>query len=44
MDGTGEHHPEQGKPAPKDQKSYVLPHMRALDKGQTQQGDWTVIT
>jgi hypothetical protein len=23
---------------------YVLPHMRTLDQGQTQQGDWTLIT
>jgi hypothetical protein len=28
----------------KDQKSYVLPHMRTLDQGQTQQGDWTMST
>jgi hypothetical protein len=27
-----------------DQKSYVLPHMRTLDQGQTQQGDRTLIT
>jgi hypothetical protein len=26
-------------PGPKDQTSYVLPHMRTLDQGQTQQGD-----
>jgi hypothetical protein len=25
-------------------KSYVLPHMWTLDQGQTQQGDWTLIT
>jgi hypothetical protein len=25
-------------------KSYVLPHMQTLDQGQTQQGDWTLIT
>jgi hypothetical protein len=31
-------------PCPKDQKSYVLPHMWTLDQGQTQQGDWTLIT
>jgi hypothetical protein len=30
--------------AQKDQKSYVLPHMRTLDQGQTQQGDWTLST
>jgi hypothetical protein len=24
--------------------SYVLPHMQTLDQGQTQQGDWTLIT
>jgi hypothetical protein len=29
---------------PKDQKSYVLPHMQTLDQGQTQQGDLTLIT
>jgi hypothetical protein len=29
---------------PKDQKSYVLPHMRTLDQGQTQQWDWTLST
>jgi hypothetical protein len=29
---------------PKDQKSYVLPHMWTLDQGQTQQGDWTLST
>jgi hypothetical protein len=29
---------------PKDQKSYVLPHMCTLDQGQAQQGDWTLIT
>jgi hypothetical protein len=34
MYGTGEHHSEQGEPGPEDQKSYVLPHMRALDLGQ----------
>jgi hypothetical protein len=26
------------------QKSYVLPQMQTLDQGQTQQGDWTLIT
>jgi hypothetical protein len=26
------------------QKSHVLPHMQTLDQGQTQQGDWTLIT
>jgi uncharacterized protein with NRDE domain len=25
-------------------KSYILPHMRTLDQGQTQQGNWTLIT
>jgi hypothetical protein len=30
--------------AQKIQKSYVLPHMWTLDQGQTQQGDWTLIT
>jgi hypothetical protein len=25
-------------------QSYVLPHMWTLDHGQTQQGDWTLIT
>jgi hypothetical protein len=29
---------------PKDQKPNVLPHMPTLDQGQTQQGDWTLIT
>jgi hypothetical protein len=29
---------------PKDQKSYVFPHMRTLDQGQKQQEDWTLIT
>jgi hypothetical protein len=44
MNGTGEHPPERGQPGPEDQKSYVLPHIRTLDQGQTQQGDWTLIT
>jgi hypothetical protein len=30
--------------AQKTKKSYVLPHMRTLDQGQTQQGDWTMST
>jgi hypothetical protein len=25
-------------------KSYVLPHMWTLGQGETQQGDWTLIT
>jgi hypothetical protein len=25
-------------------KNHVLPHMWTLDQGQTQQGDWTLIT
>jgi hypothetical protein len=29
---------------PKDQKSFVLPHIRTLDQEQTQQRDWTLIT
>jgi hypothetical protein len=33
MDGTGEHHSEQGQPGSEDQKSYVLPHMRTLGLG-----------
>jgi hypothetical protein len=28
----------------KNKKSYGLPHMWALDQGQTQQGDWTLST
>jgi hypothetical protein len=28
----------------KTNKLYVLPHMRTLDQGQTQQGDWTSVT
>jgi hypothetical protein len=43
MFGTGERNPERGYPGPEDQKSSVLPHMQALDKGQTQKGDWTLI-
>jgi hypothetical protein len=31
-------------PGPEDQKSYVLLHMWTLAQGQTQQGDWTLIT
>jgi hypothetical protein len=27
MDGTGEHHSEQGQPGSKGQKLYILPHM-----------------
>jgi hypothetical protein len=44
------HYPSQdgnfkiGGPGPKDQKSYVLPHMWTLDHGQTQQWDWTMST
>jgi hypothetical protein len=41
MTGTGELHSERGYPGSKDQKSYVLPHMRALDLGQMQQYGWT---
>jgi hypothetical protein len=44
MDGTGEHHSEQGQPGSEDQKLYVLPHMRTLDLGQMQQCGWTWIT
>jgi hypothetical protein len=44
MDGTGEHHSEQGQPGSEDQKSYVLPHMRTLDLGQMQQYCWTWVT
>jgi hypothetical protein len=36
MDGTGEHHPEQGYPDSEDQTWYVLPHMQTLDLGQRQ--------
>jgi hypothetical protein len=42
--GTEEHHAEWVYPGPEDQKLYVRPHMRTLDQGQTQQGDWTLIT
>jgi hypothetical protein len=41
MDGTGEHHSEQGKPGSDDQKSYVLSYMWTLDLGQMQQCWWT---
>jgi hypothetical protein len=41
MDGTGEHHSEQGYWGPEDQKSYVLPHIQTLDQGQTQLRYWT---
>jgi hypothetical protein len=34
MNGTGEHHSEQGYPDSEDQKSYILPHMQTLDLGQ----------
>jgi hypothetical protein len=30
--------------AQKTKKSYVFSHMQTLDQGQTQQGDWTLIT
>jgi hypothetical protein len=33
MNGTGEYHPERGKPGPEDQKSYVLPYMQTFDQG-----------
>jgi hypothetical protein len=29
--------------AQKTKNCYILPHMRTLDQGQTQQGDWTLI-
>jgi hypothetical protein len=44
MDGTGEHHSEQGQPGSEDQKPFVLPRMRTLDLGQMQQCGWTWIT
>jgi hypothetical protein len=44
MGGTEEHHSEQGQPDSEDQKSYVLPHMQTLDRGQMQQCGWTWIT
>jgi hypothetical protein len=44
MDGTGEHYCERGQPGSKDQKSYVISHMRTLDLGQMQQCGWTWIT
>jgi hypothetical protein len=40
MDGTGEHHFEQGQPGSEDQKSNVLPHMQTLDVEQMQQCGW----
>jgi hypothetical protein len=40
MDGTGEHHSDQGQPGSEDQKSYVLPHMWTLDLGHMQQCGW----
>jgi hypothetical protein len=30
--------------AQKTKNRYVLPHMQTFDQGQTQQGDWTLIT
>jgi hypothetical protein len=30
--------------AQKNKKPYVLPHLQTLDQGQTQQGNWTLIT
>jgi hypothetical protein len=44
MDGTGDHHSEQGQPSSEDQKSYVLPHMQILDLGQMQQCGWSGTT
>jgi hypothetical protein len=44
MDGTGEHHSEQGQLSSEDQKLYVLPHMRTLDLEQMQQCGWAGIT
>jgi hypothetical protein len=44
MDGTREHHSEQGQPSSEDQKPYVLPHMQILDLGQVQQCIWSGIT
>jgi hypothetical protein len=44
MDGTGEHHSERGQLGSEDEKSYVLPHMQTLDRGQMQQCGWTWIT
>jgi hypothetical protein len=43
MDGTGEHHSEQGQPDSEDQ-SYVLPHMHTLNLGPIQQCCWTWVT
>jgi hypothetical protein len=42
MDGTREHHSEQGQPGSEDQKSYVLPHMQTL--WQMKQCGWTGTT
>jgi hypothetical protein len=44
MDGTGEHHSEQGQTDSEDQKLCVLPHMRTLNLGQIQQCGWTWVT
>jgi hypothetical protein len=33
MNGTGEHHSEQGQSGSEDQKSYVLCHMQTLIQG-----------
>jgi hypothetical protein len=44
MDGTEEHHSEQGQPGSEDQKSYVLPLMRTLILGQIQKCCWTWVT
>jgi hypothetical protein len=41
INGTGEHHSERGQPGSKDQKSYALPNMQTLDRGQMQQCGWT---
>jgi hypothetical protein len=44
MNGTGEHHSQQGQPGSEDQKSYVLPDMWTLDLKKMQQYGWTWIT
>jgi hypothetical protein len=44
MDGTGEHHSEQGLPDSEDQKLYVFSHMQSLDLGQMQQCCRTWVT
>jgi hypothetical protein len=44
MNGTGEHHSEQGQPGSEDQKWYILTHMWTLDLEQVKQCSWTWVT